>query len=93
MNRIATTIEERLIKEKECYRPGKSCTSQLFNLTQHIEDGYQVETITGTAFVDLTAEYERVNHRLLIHKKTPHKTVNFVVLSRTCCPTEDSMWN
>ena len=50
------------------FRTGKSCTSQLLNLTQHIEDGYQVGKITGAAFVDLSAAYDTVNHRLLIQK-------------------------
>ena len=50
------------------FRPGRSCTSQLLNLTQHIEDGYQVEKVTGTAFVDLPAAYDTVNHLLLIQK-------------------------
>ena len=68
MNRIAHTIEERLIKERAGVRPGKSCTSQLLNLTQHIEDGYQVGKITGTAFVDLSAAYDIVNHILLTQK-------------------------
>ena len=68
LNRIAPTIEEHLIKEQAGFRPGKSCTSQLLNLTQHIEDGYQVGMITGTAFVDLSAAYDTVNHRLLIQK-------------------------
>ena len=40
----------------------ESCTSQ------HIEDGYQEGKITGTAFVDLSAAYDTVNHRLLIQK-------------------------
>ena len=65
-NRKAHTIVEHLIKEQAGFRPGKSCTSQLLNLTQHIEDGYQVGKITGTAFVDLPAAYDTVNHRLLI---------------------------
>ena len=68
LNRIAPTIEEHLIKEQAAFRPGKSCTSQLLNLNQHIEDGYQVGTITVTAFVDLSATYYSVNHRLLIQK-------------------------
>ena len=68
LNRVAHTIEERLIKEQAGFRPGKSCTSQLLNLTQHIEDGYQDGKITGTAFVDLSAAYDTVNHRLLIQK-------------------------
>ena len=68
MNRIAPTIEEHLIKEQVGFRTGKSCTSQLLNLTQHIEDGYQVGKITGTAFVDLSVVYDTVNNRLLIQK-------------------------
>ena len=41
LNRIAPTMEQHLIKEQVGFRPGKSCTSPLLNLTQHIEDGYQ----------------------------------------------------
>ena len=59
---------KHLIKEQAGFRPGMSCTSQLLNLTQHIEYGYQVGKITGTAFVDLSAAYDTVNHRLLIQK-------------------------
>ena len=68
MNRIAPAIEQHLIKEQAGFRSGKSCTSQLLNLTQHIEDGYEEGMITGTAFVDLYAAYDTVNHRLLIQK-------------------------
>ena len=68
LNRISPTIEQHLIKEQAGCRPGKSCTSQLLNLTQYIEDGYQENMITGTAFVDLSAAYDTVNHRLLIQK-------------------------
>ena len=67
-NRIAPTIEQHLIKEQAGFIPGKSCTSQLLNLTQHIEDGYQESMITGTAFVDLSAAYDTVKHILLIQK-------------------------
>ena len=68
LNRIAPAIEQHLIKEQACFRLGKSCTSQLPNLTQHIEDVYEEGMITGTAFVDLFAAYDTVNHRLLIQK-------------------------
>ena len=61
-------LEQHLIKEQAGFRPGKSCTSQLLNLTQHIEDGYQRGMITGAAFVDLSAAYDTVNHRILIQK-------------------------
>ena len=68
LNRIAPAIEQHLIKEQAGFRSGKSCTSQLINLTQHIEDGYEEGMITGTAFVDQSAAYDTVNHRLLIQK-------------------------
>ena len=68
LTRIAPTIEQYLIKEQAGFRPGKSCTSQLLNLPQHIEDGYQESIITGTYFVDLSAAYDTVNQRLLIQK-------------------------
>ena len=68
LNRIAPAIEQHLIKEQAGFRSGKSCTSQLLNLTQHIEDGYEEGMITGTAFVDLSAAYDTVNNRLLIQK-------------------------
>ena len=64
LNRIAPTIKQHLIKEHAGFRPGKSCTRQLLNLTQHIEDGYQKRMITGTAFVDMSAAYDTVNHIL-----------------------------
>ena len=41
LNRIAPSVDRHLIKEQAGYKPGKSCCSQLLNLTQHIEDGYQ----------------------------------------------------
>ena len=61
-------LQQHLIKEQAGFRPGKSCTSQLLNLTQHIEDGYQRGMITGAAFVDLSAAYDTVNNRILIQK-------------------------
>ena len=40
----------------------------LLNLTQHIGDGYEDKLITGAVFVDLTAAYGTVNHRILLQK-------------------------
>ena len=68
LNRIAPTIEQHLIEEQAGVRPGKSCTRQLLNLTQHIEDDHQKSMITETAFVDLSTAYDTVNHRLSIQK-------------------------
>ena len=68
LNRLAPVVGQRLIKQQTGFRTGMSCTSQLLNLTQHIEDGYQRGMITGAAFVDLSAAYDTVNHRILIQK-------------------------
>ena len=68
LNRVSLLLEQHLIKEQDGFRPGKSCTSQLLNLTQLIEDGYQRGMIIGAAFVDLSAAYDTVNHRILIQK-------------------------
>ena len=61
---------------------------QLLNLTQHIEDGYQNGMITCAVFVDLSAVHDTVNHMILIRKLyNKHRTVNYVEISRICCPT------
>ena len=65
---IAEHVDAKLIPEHAGFRPGKSCTSQLLNLTEHIEDGYEKRLITGAVFVDLPAAYDTVNHRRLISK-------------------------
>ena len=68
LNRIAEHVDAKHIPEQAGFRPGKSCTSQLLNLTEHIEDGYEKRLITGAVFVDLSAAYETVNHRRLLSK-------------------------
>ena len=40
----------------------------MLNLTQHIEDGFELGQITGAAFIDLTAAYDTINHRRLLVK-------------------------
>ena len=68
LDRIIPTVESHQIKEKADFRPGKSCTSKLLNLTQHIEDDYQNPMITGAVCVDLSEAYDTVNHKILIQK-------------------------
>ena len=65
---LLIAIEQHPIKEQAGFGSGKSCTSQLLNLTHHIEDVYEEGMITGTDFVELSAAYDTVNHRLLIQK-------------------------
>jgi hypothetical protein len=64
--RMSQQLDRLLIKEQTSFRPCKSTTGQLLNLTQYIEDEYEEKPITGTAFVDLSASYDTVNHKRLI---------------------------
>ena len=68
LNRLSPIIEHVLIPEQAGFRPGKSCTAQVLNLTQHIEDGFETGKITGIVLVDLSAAYDTVNHRRLLEK-------------------------
>ena len=61
LNRIAPTIELHLIEEHAGFRPGNAFTSNLLNITQHIQDAYQENMITGTAFIDMSAANDTVN--------------------------------
>ena len=68
MARIYPTVEKELTRDQAGFCPGRSTCGQLLNLTQFIEDGYETKDITGTVFVDLTAAYDTVNHRILLLK-------------------------
>ncbi|KAI5747569.1 hypothetical protein M8J77_016091 [Diaphorina citri] len=68
LNRISLGVDKKIIKEQSGFRPGRSCTSQILNLTQHIEDGYERKQVSGAVFVDLSAAYDTVNHRKLLRK-------------------------
>ena len=65
LNRL---IETMIIDQQAGFRTGKSTTGQLLNLTQHIEDGYERGVVTGTVFVDLSAAYDTISHKLLLNK-------------------------
>ena len=58
----------KLIPQQASFRPGKSCTGQLLNPMQHVENGYEANLKTGVVFVDLSAAFDTVNHRKLLHK-------------------------
>lgn len=68
LHRITSAVDQKLIPQQAGFRPGKSCTSQILNLTEHIEDGYENKLITGLALVDLSSAYDTVNHRMLLAK-------------------------
>ena len=66
LTRLQCKIEHKLISQHAGFRPGKSCCSQVLNLTQHIEDGFELGQIAGAAFIGLTAAYDTINHRWLL---------------------------
>ena len=68
LNRLNPLIETMIIDQQAEFRPGKSTTGQLLNLAQHIEDGYERGVVTGTVFVDLSAAYDTISHKLLLNK-------------------------
>ncbi len=81
LNRLNPFVDQEIIKQQAGFRAGKSTTGQLLNLTQYIEDGYEQGVITGTVFVDLSAAYDTVNHRLLLNKiYTMTKDIEFTDL-------------
>ena len=68
LNRLNPLIQIMIIDQQAGFRPGKSTTGQLLNLTQHIEDGYERGVVTGTVFVDLSAAYDTISHKLVLNK-------------------------
>ena len=68
LNRLIPLTETMIIGQQAGFRPGKSTTGQLVSLTQHIEDGYERGVVTGTVFVDLSAAYDTISHKLLLNK-------------------------
>ena len=68
LNRLNPLIETMIIDQQAGFIPGKSTTGQLPNLTQHIEDGYERCVVTGTVFVNLSAAYDTISHKLLLNK-------------------------
>jgi hypothetical protein len=67
-NRIIGYIDEKLIQEQASFRKIKSCTGQILNMTQFIENGFEKRNITGVALIDLTAAYNMISHRILLGK-------------------------
>lgn len=68
LNRISDFIDNILTPNQAGFRPGKSCCSQILNLTQHIEDGYGRNQVTGVVLIDLSAAYDTINHNHLLYK-------------------------
>ena len=92
LNRLNPLIETMIIDQQAGFRPGKSTTGQLLNLTQHIEDGYERGVVTGTVFVDLSAAYDTISHKLLLNK-IYRMISSSQISSGTCSPIDDTLLN
>ena len=68
LGRLTPVMEPKIISQQAGFREGQSTTGQLLNFTQHIEDGFEKRLVTGVVFVDLSAAYDTVNHRILMTK-------------------------
>jgi len=68
LNRINHKIDGKLIKQQAGFRAGKSYTGPILNLIEEIEKDYEYKVITRAAFIDLSAAYDTINHRLLLKK-------------------------
>lgn len=68
LNRLCPTIDDTIMKEEAGFRPDKSCTGQVLNFTQYIENGFEEKKVIGISFIDLSSEYDTVNHSLLLSK-------------------------
>lgn len=75
-------------------RPGKKCTAQVINLTQHLEDGFEIGFITGVACVDLTVAYETVNRPIMTNKINDiTNDYDFTRVIEIFSKIEGTLWN
>jgi len=81
MNRINATIDANIIQGQASFRAGKSCISQVLNITQNMEYGFERKMITGAVFINLSAAYDTVNHgipRRMIYKMTKDPSLVYI---------------
>ena len=62
---MLATIEDQLSVDQSRLTEGRSCASQVLNVTQYLEYGHETEKITRAVFIDRTAVYDTINHRAL----------------------------
>lgn len=72
LNRITHIVDGKVINEHVGFRPGREYIGKILSFVQHIENGYGKDLITGTVFINHTAAYNIVNHRILKNKIYEH---------------------
>lgn len=94
LNKIGPQIKSPLIPQQAGFRQGKSCTGQVLNLTQHIEDGFEKKNKTGVVLLDVSAAYDNISHRLLLEKSLKwRKTTTCWKFWDLWYLTKTSMWS
>jgi len=66
--RVKAIIDPLLPREQAGFRHGRSTVDQVTPLRQDIEDSFSLKKKAGAVFVDLTAAYDTVWHRVLTCK-------------------------
>lgn len=68
LNQLMPMVYKEITIEQAGSRSGKSCISQILNLTPNFENGFDHKQITGVAFVDLSVPYDTVNNNIMLTK-------------------------
>lgn len=63
LNHLSPLVEKHLIPKQDGFLPGKSCTYEVLNITQHIANGFENGLVTGAMFVNLSTAYDTVNYQ------------------------------
>ena len=67
-NRMISSIDKTTNEEQAGFKEGKNLTGQILNLCQHNEDFFEEKQLVSAVFIDLTAAYDTVNKRRMLHK-------------------------
>ena len=65
---MISSIDKTIIEEQAGFKEGKNSTGQILNLCQRIEDCFEEKQLVSAVFIDLTAAYNTVNKRRMLHK-------------------------
>ena len=58
--RISPLVDEKFTKDQAGFRHGRSCAGQLHNLTQRLEDGYEINMLTGACQLHSSLQHRRM---------------------------------
>jgi len=74
LKRIELTFEKTIPLFQAGLRPNRSCCDQVLAIIFYLEKGYNINTKTGAAYIDLSAAYDTVwkhSHLLKLAKIIP----------------------